>query len=72
MNTYTKKYFFNKIEEILNDGRPIEEVCPVFLYRAENGLLTALTDDGNRWVGDLESFMDALMSGKMDISKYID
>lgn len=72
MDGYTKKYFLGKIEEILEE-RPIDEVSPVFLYRAPDGLLTLLTKHGNQAVGNIEliAFAEVLGCSVAEAEAYL-
>ena len=52
MDKYTRKFFFEEIERILNQ-RPVEQSSPTLLFIAEDGLTTLLDASGNKVVGEL-------------------
>ena len=60
MDNYTRKFFFEAIERIL-DEREIEEVRPVFLFRSKDGLITLLDRSGNKAVGEIERLVWSIL-----------
>jgi hypothetical protein len=58
MDSYTRKYFFEEIEQLL-ESRPVEELKPSLIFLAEDGLPMLLDRSGNKAIGNLLGLLEA-------------
>ena len=59
MDHYTRMYFFEEIEDILN-SRPVEKICPVLIFFAEDELPTMLHFSGNKVIGNITAMLESI------------
>lgn len=70
MDHYTRMYFFEEIEEILN-SRPVEKTRPVLVFFAEDGVPTMLHFSGNKVIGNITAMLESIF-GYMGESSFTD
>ena len=59
MDNYTRKFFFEEVEQILNN-QPVEKSQPVLVYYAKDDLPELLHFSGNKAVGNLIGLLEAI------------
>lgn len=70
MDRYTRMYFFEEIEEILN-SRPAEKTCPTLIFFAEDGVPTLLHFSGNKVIGNITAMLESIF-GYIGESDFVD
>lgn len=70
MDNYTRKYLFEEIEAIL-DSRPVEKICPILVFFAEDGVPTLLHFSGNKVIGNITAMLESIF-GYMGESSFAD
>jgi hypothetical protein len=58
MNDHTHKFFLDEVRQLL-ESHPVEELKPVLLFVAEDGVPTMLHHSGNKAVGNLLGLLEA-------------
>ena len=58
MNDHTRKSFFDEVRQLL-ESHPVEELKPVLLFVAEDGVPTMLHRSGNKAADNLLGLLEA-------------